>query len=65
MVPNPLKSTSGALLEHFWIPLGVQVAQERQQDLKKLKNVGFLGRPGSLKWTKNQYKIILRIVLFF
>ena len=45
-VPNHGKSTSGAVLEDFGDPLGAQVAQERQQELKNSKNVGFEGRPG-------------------
>jgi hypothetical protein len=40
-VPNHEKSTSGAVLEDFGDPLGAQVAQERQQELKNSKNIGF------------------------
>ena len=45
-VPNHEKSISGAVLEDFGDPLGAQVAQERQQELKNSKNIGFYGRPG-------------------
>ena len=44
----------GGVLELFGDPLGAKVAQERQQELNKLKNIRFWGRPGSLKWTKNR-----------
>jgi hypothetical protein len=44
-VPNHGKSTSGAVLEDFGDPLGAQVAQERQQQLKNSKNDGTYSVP--------------------
>ena len=35
MVPNPWKSSSGAVLEHFGDPLGAKMAQDRHQEQKK------------------------------
>ena len=52
------KSTSEAVLEHFGDPLGAKVAQEPQQDLKNSENIGFRGRLGGPKWTKNLYKVL-------
>ena len=40
MRENAIKSSLGAVLEHFGEPLGAKMAQERQQERKSMKNVG-------------------------
>ena len=41
MLENTRKSSLGAVLEHFGDPLGGKMAQERQEERKYVKNVGF------------------------
>ena len=49
MVPNPWKSSSGAVLEHFGDPLGAKMAQDRHQEQKNMKNNQFWGGLGGPK----------------
>ena len=45
--------------------LGAKMTHEGHQELQKLKNIGFVGLPGSPTWSKNLEKNYLIFFTFF